>query len=63
MIYVVNNPLYLLVGFLIFYYLVAEPIFGFDLIRALLLYIVLYFVYVNYGDKIMQKLSNFGKRR
>jgi len=63
MIYVINNPLYLLIGFLIFYYFIAEPIFGFDLIRALLLFVVLYFVYVNYGDKIKQKLSNFGKRR
>ena len=65
MIHIANNPVYLLIAFLIFYYLVADPFFGFDLIKSILLFILLYFVYVNYGDRIMSKFNKngFGRRR
>ena len=67
MVYVTNNPVYLLIGFLIFYYFIAQPFFGFDLIKSVLLFIFLYFVYTNYGDQIMDKVNKtkqaFGRRK
>ncbi len=64
MVYITKDPIYLLIGFLIFYYLIAQPFFGFDLIRSVLLFIVLYIIYINYGDQIMDKFSRsrFGRR-
>jgi hypothetical protein len=63
MVYITNDPIYLLFAFLIFYYLIAQPFFGFDLIRSVLLFIVLYFIYVKYGDQLLSRFSSFGKRR
>jgi hypothetical protein len=67
MVYTTDNPIYLLIGFLIFYYFIAQPFFNFDLIRSVLLFIVLYFIYTKYGDKIFERVksqsSSFGRRR
>ena len=57
-----GNPLYLIIGFLIFYYLICKPMFDCSFLKALLIFAVLYFLYVKFGkDKF--KVSAFGKRR
>jgi hypothetical protein len=57
-----GNPLYLIVGFLLFYYLVAKPMFDYSLLKSLLIFAVLYFLYMKFGkDKF--KVSSFGRRR
>ena len=58
------NPIYFLVGFLVFYYLIAKPFFSADITTTVLLYIVVYVIYINFGDsmfsKIDRSLSKFG---
>jgi len=58
------NPIYFLVGFLVFYYLIAKPFFSADITTSVLLYIVVYVIYINFGDsmfsKIDRSLSKFG---
>ena len=59
---IINKPFYLIIGFLIFHYFIAEPVFGFDLIRSILAFVVFYLIYINYGDKIFESLSKAFKK-
>ena len=66
MVYTTSNPIYILLAFLIFYYFIAQPFFGFDLAKSALLFIVVYFIYTRYGDEIFNSVksrSSFGRRR
>ncbi len=59
---IIHQPFYLIIAFLIFHYFISEPVFGFDLIRSILAFIVIYLIYINYGDKIFEKLSKALKK-
>ena len=58
-----GNPLYILIAYIIFYFLVAEPLLNLDCINSVILFIVLYVLYKKYGNNYLEKMSNFGKRR
>ena len=62
-----TNPLKLLIGFLLFYYFIAEPFFDFDLVKSLLLFALIFFLYKKYGNNALSRFkrnsSQFGKRR
>ena len=62
-----KNPLQLLIGFLLFYCLIAQPLFDMDLLKSLLLFALLCFLYKKYGnnalDRFKKQSSLFGKRR
>jgi len=56
-----GNPVYILVGFVIFYLVIAQPFFKLDLIRSILLFALLYVLFKKYGDKAMDKLKTVTK--
>jgi len=62
-----TNPLQLLVGFVLFYFLIAQPLFDMDLIKSILLFALIFFLYKKYGnnalDRFRKSNSLFGKRR
>ena len=65
-----GNPIYVLVGFFLFYNFIAQPYFDLDLTHSVLLFIVLYVLYKKYGNSFLDRYlptSNsffgFGKKR
>ena len=60
--FVTGNPLYILIGFLVFYFLIAKPLLHFDFIKSLLIFIVLYVLYSKFGKDLFRS-SGYGKRR
>jgi uncharacterized membrane protein len=57
------NLVYLLIAFLVFYYLIAQPFFSLDFFKSVLLFIVLYVLYKKFGNDFFSRFSSFGKRR
>ena len=62
------NPIYVLIAFLVYYFLIAKPLLNFDLIKSVVAFFVLYVLYMKFGSGITEKIksisgSSFGKRR
>jgi len=59
-----TNPLYVLVAFVVFHFVIA-PMLGLDTLKSLLLFVVLYIIFMKFGkDWVVSKMgSGFGKRR
>ena len=60
--FVTGNPIYILIGFLVFYYMIAKPLLKFDFLKSLIIFIVLYVLYKKFGKDFLNR-SSFGKRR
>ena len=60
--FVTDNPIYILIAFIVFYYLISKPLFKFDFIKSLLLFVVLYILYSKFGKSLFKR-SSFGKKR
>ena len=60
--FVTGNPIYILIAFLVFYFLIAKPLLKFDFFKSLLIFIVLYVLYQKFGKSLLNG-SSFGKRR
>ena len=61
-----GNPLYILIGFVIFYLFIAQPFFDMDLVKSILLFALIYALYKKYGNNYLDRFktgSQFGKRR
>ena len=61
-----GNPLYIFIGFIVFYFLIAQPFFDTDLIKSFFIFALLYVLYKKYGNNLLdrfKKVSHFGKRR
>ena len=57
------NVMKVLLAYIVFYYLIAQPFFNLDFFKSTVLFIVLYVLYKKYGGNLSSKLSGFGKRR
>lgn len=60
--FVTGNPIYILIGFIVFHFLIAKPLLKFDLIKSVLVFVVLYVLYSKFGKGLFKR-SSFGKRR
>ncbi len=62
----VIDPLSFGIGFLVFYFLIINPFIPqIDLGRAVLIWVVIYWIYTKYGDRLFKSSSlgnMFGKR-
>ena len=60
------NPIYVLIAFLVYHFVIAKPLFNFDLFKSTVAFFVLYVLYMKFGKGITEKIktiSGFGKRR
>ena len=60
------NPIYVLIAFLVYHFVIGKPLLKFDLIKSTIAFFVLYVLYMKFGKGITEKLkssSSFGKRR
>jgi hypothetical protein len=65
-----GNPIYILVGFTLFHYCIAQPYLELDLTHSILLFIVLYVLYKKYGNSFLDRylptstsFFGFGKKK
>jgi hypothetical protein len=56
-----GNPIFIVGGFLIFYYAIAKPMLDYDLTKSLIIYAIFIFLYMKYG-KSKFTVSAFGRR-
>ena len=51
------NPVIFTLGFLVWHYLINEQLLKLGAWKSFLLYIVIYFMYIKFGDVLLQKLK------
>lgn len=62
-----SNPLYVVIAFLVFYYIIAKPFFDWSFLKSILIFLVLYILYKRFGNDMLSKFkkpsSSYGSRR
>jgi hypothetical protein len=59
-----SNPLYVVIAFLVFYFIIAQPFLNLTVFQSIVLFIVLYVLFKKYGGNFSDKFkSAFGSRR
>jgi len=57
-----SNPLYVIIAFLIFYFIIVKPFLYLDIFKSIVLFIVLYILFKKYGGNFSDKLKTaFGR--